>query len=63
MDPTHYKTASGKDCTIKVKPTGINFGCKSIIRIGGRTVWDSETYPTGCAQKAEESAVKALEKF
>jgi hypothetical protein len=63
MDPTHYKTASGKDVTIKVKPTGIHFGCFSRIRIGGRTVWDSETYPEGCAQQAKDAAVSKLEDF
>lgn len=63
MDPTHYTTASGKDATIKVKPTGVHFGCFSRIRINGKAVWDSETYPEGCAQQAKDSAVKALEKF
>ena len=61
MDPTHYETASGKKCTIKVKPTVINFGCFSRIRYdNGKIAWDSETFPEGCAKQAKQAAINML---
>lgn len=63
MDPTKYRTASGKDCTIRVKPTGKDFGIFSRIKIGGKVVWDSDTFPEGCAEQAKARAVKQLEKL
>jgi len=56
-------TKSGKKVTIRVKATGVNFGCFAEVRHNGKRLTETRIFPRGFEAEARKAAQSLLEMF